>query len=673
MVITHKDMKLTADKAVVYLDTKDAEAFGNVTLYKDESVFKGERINYNFETGKGTVLKVTMEEGVGPWYGKGERADRIGENEFIMQRGYITTCDKEKPHYRIQAKRIKIFLDDKIVAKNIIFFLDDFPIMYFPYYSHPLNDNRPRVTVIPGRNKDWGLFVLTAWRYHFNENAQGRLHLDYRERRDFASGFDHKYRLTNPFVGGDGIFRVYYMNERPLADHPWKLPRELATDETHRYRVQLKHKWQMDNDTQALLEYHRLHDRLFTKDYFFNEYQKESQPESYFSLTRIRPNHTLNLYARKRTNRFFTVVEKLPEVKLDIQNQRIAGTRFYYKSEHSLANLNSKTADSEEDTDSNRADTYNELSYATKFPGWFDWIKFTPYAGTRQTLYSKDKTGVDRNFFRGILYSGFNMYTRFYRIFDIDDKILGVEINKLRHVINPRIEYNYIHRPTVQSSKVGNFDGIDSIGATNTYTFTLDNKLQTKWVKKGEGNPTQIVDLVYLSTSVDFYPHINAGTHPFSNITAELELRPKRWLTFSGDTSYNIYTADFETVNFDLAASGGDRWEVGLGSRYQRDVSTELTSDLSYTISPKWKIRAYNRLAFKKFGEDGGKKINNLAEQEYVITRDLHCWIGEFTYSAIPGRGETLWLAFRLKAFPEFPLIDFNTAYNQRKIGSQAF
>src|SRR3989338_2507616 len=53
VVIDYEDVKLTADKAVVYVDTKDAYCEGNVVLYQEDGIFTGERIVYNFETKKG--------------------------------------------------------------------------------------------------------------------------------------------------------------------------------------------------------------------------------------------------------------------------------------------------------------------------------------------------------------------------------------------------------------------------------------------------------------------------------------------------------------------------------------------------------------------------------------------------------------------------------------------
>ena len=70
--------------------------------------------------------------------------------------------------------------------------------------------------------------------------------------------------------------------------------------------------------------------------------------------------------------------------------------------------------------------------------------------------------------------------TRFYRVFDVQSDAFGIEINKLRHIISPNVGWAYTYKPTVSSSKLLQFDGLDSIGEANQINMSLENKLQTK-------------------------------------------------------------------------------------------------------------------------------------------------------------------------------------------------
>jgi hypothetical protein len=60
-----------------------------------------------------------------------------------------------------------------------------------------------------------------------------------------------------------------------------------------------------------------------------------------------------------------------------------------------------------------------------------------------------------------------------------------------------------------------------------------------------------------------------------------------------------------------------------------------------------------------------------MREQQYSISRDLHCWTVDLTYNDKRGYGSTIWLVFRLKAFPENEF-GFDQTYHQPKPGSQS-
>lgn len=645
-VITHDDIKITAEEVIVYPETKDVYAAGDVTLYKGEDVFEADKVYYNFGNKKGSLMHGDFASG--KVFGETERLEKLSEKELNAIKGYFTTCNLNPPHYRIEARNIKIYLEDKIVAKNVLFYVGNFPLLYFPYYSYSLREDKPKVVIIPGHSKEWGYFLLTSWRYFFNERSRGWIHFDWRDKLGFGEGIDYEY---NTEKYGKGLLKLYYTQERKRG------LREDEPAEKDKYRVKLEHGWKIDNDTEALLEYHKYKDEKFIKDYFYKEYVKDPQPTSYFSITRNKAHYSLRFLARKRVNHFRTIVETLPEVKLNINNYRLGNSRLYYTSDFRFDNFNIKEAYTGEDTDAVRLHADNKFSYPTKLIGYLDWIDFTPYVGHIETFYSKDKYGTDRNFFRGLWYSGYTLSTKIYRVFDVDGEYLNVEVNKLRHLITPSIDYVYRHEPTAIADKMGQFDDVDAYAKAKYYVFALENKLQTKWFKEGTFDKENI-DLVSLRSSVNFYPQIEG--HQFSNVTTSLTLQPKRWLDVTLTNTYNPYTDDFEIFNTEVEAEKS-KWRVKLGSRYyQQTQFHEGTIKATYTLSPKWTLGFYER-----YDLDG----NNLVEQEYALTRDLHCWTAEIIWNI--QEGETIWLVFKPKAFPDFPL-EFVTSYHVPKIGSQS-
>jgi len=655
VLIEYQDAKLTCDKVTVFNETKQAIAEGDVILRYPKvneegeeviTVIRGKRATYNFQTKQGSLIEATIEST--PFYGISTQVDKVSDDELKAKKAYITTCNLDKPHYRLRAKQILIYPGDKIVAKNVVFMSGECPVFYIPKYVQRIDDKRPRVTVVPGHDKDWGTYLLTAWRYYFIEDQQGRLHLDYREKKDFAWGVTHKYKISDL---GEGLLKTYYMHERSIqSKHLWDEDRR--TKEKERFKIQWYHKKEIDDQTTALLEYHKFKDDTFMKDYFFREYEKDEEPETYFLLTHNIPIGTFSFQTEKRVNRFYSAsIERLPELALDTTEQEVFNTPLYFSNETSFSNLRKRYPNSSNHEDANRLDAYNKLSLPKKIA----FINIDPFVGVRQTYFSEDALH-NSDIVRGIFYTGIDLSTKFFRIFDVKGDFLGIEINKLRHVITPTIEYSYIHDPSIPPSNLLSFDEIDSIDRENKVTLSLENKLQTK--RKDVSR-----DLVRFILSTDYLFKKDPEGSRFVSITSDLEITPAAWLRIESDTTFDTRLKRFTTVNADFSIrSEDDKWSFGFGERYERKLNRQLEMQLGYRINPKWKFSIYERF-YPTFSQ--------LKEQEYVITRDLHCWVFTISYNVTRGTGEEIWFALRLKAFPEMGF-EFNKSYHSPKPRSQS-
>ncbi len=654
VIATYEDMKLTADKATVYTDTKIVHAQGNVVLKHKLGTFKAEKAEYNFTTDKATIIQPSMEE-VGEWYGKAETGKKYNEDSYVLENGYITTCDLEKPHYRLQSKKVKVYLGDKIVARHVTLYIKNVPIMYFPYYSHPLNDNRPRVTIVPGHSSDWGYYLLTAWRYVLPSIGHGRIHLDQRELKGFASGFDLNYKKKF----GEGKFKFYYTHE-----HDKVPPNNIPSDTwKERYRVQLKNRSDISENTLLLLELNKMKDKNFIKDYFEPEYDKDHQPDSYISLMHTAKKYNVTLDIQKRLNRFFTVTETLPELTFDLRKTKIKNTPLFFDNKIIFSNFSKKLADSSTDYDTVRFDTYNEISYPFRA---LNFLRLEPWTATRQTYYTKDENG-DESLFRGIFYTGLNMSTKFYRIFDINSDFLNLNINKLRHIITPTAEYKYIHHPTISSSRFYDFDFIDEISHSNILTLGLENRFQTK--RETEDGELKPFDLGYFRTTIDYnFRHDSFGSK-WENLKGDLEITPYKWLKLESDFEYTPETRDFETVNFDTILNK-ENYKFGVGHRYQKDTSSQITTQFKYYINKgkDWKKQWILDTYFRYEAKD-----KNWEEFQIKLTKDLHCWLVDFVYNYEEetdnesGDNHTFFVVFRLKAFPEMAIQLFEASYAEPK------
>lgn len=684
VVITYKDMTLTSDKVTVWTETKEAEAEGNVKLTQGENVYTGERARYNFLKHTGTLTNAKAE--TLPWYAEGKEAERVSEEKFIVRKGHLTTCAHERPHWRISAKRVEIYPHKMVNTYNAVTWLNplslpwDIPVMWLPYYCHPLDDDRPHVTLIPGKYKQWGYYLLTAWRYHLTPNQKGYFHFDYREKKDAAVGMDYIYDSQ---LFGKGNITGYYMNERDVklnynyerltkkrwrdvwgheSNFSWS-----PTTELEKGLLRIRHQWQMTPNTQLTTEMHKYKDENILKDYFFREYEKDVRPESYVLLTNTTEFYNFSLLTKKRMNRFDSTTELLPEAIVSVSDRPIFKSNFYYSGSLKAVNMNQVNprhtdASPGRITDPQHNsiyDAYGKLSYPSKL----GFLKVTPYVAASQTYFERE-IDCDTAQLSGVCYTGVDVSTKFFKIFHTRGSPLGMEINDLRHIITPTLSYNHTAPPTMAPGKV--FGG--GVTRSSAMSLGLENKLQTK-----RGDDLHAADLAMLlvSTSYDF--NHTPGTQ-FSDYTTKLELKPFDWLTATSDAILDPHRRYhhrwLRQLDNHLTFDAGDKWSVGIGHAYT-EGSNSVRLNAKLNLIPGWRFSVYEDFDILSPHPDGKKK-GDLREQEYVITRDLHCWEMNVRYNVNRDKGEEIMLVFKLKAFPDIPF-EFGKGYHRPKVGSQSW
>ncbi len=626
-------------------------AEGNVVLIREDSRLTGEKLIYNFVTLKGEFIdaKVTSK----PFYGAGKKITKEGPNHIILQDGYITTCDLDHPHFRLKSRKVDIYQGDKAVARSTTLVLGQIPVLWIPRYTQDLRHNKPMFTFTPGYDKKWGTFVLSQWRYYWNDNVNTVLHLDYRSRRGLGEGADLNY--TDPRFG-NGFMRIYYTQERLNNDKfffDFNKNNDVPVVEKERFKGEWRHKWDINNQTQATWQYYKLSDADFLKDFFSREYEKDSNPPTYFLLTRgFSTAGTLSLRNDVRVNRFASAIDRLPEINYILPGHKIFGTGFYWKNNSTYSNLAKlQPSPMVNRYETMRVDTNNEISYPFKA----SIFELRPFVGGQETYYSKTLTKENDNTVRGIFRTGADVSTKFFRVYDVKTNLLRLDINRLRHVVTPSVAYFYTHDPSLESAKLVQFDGIDALERAHGMTLALENKLQTKRDGKGE-------DLLRFLLSSNFYLKEDRHKGGFNTVNTKTDFLPNRLVSFYAETNYDTLEDHLSSANLDVYLNDpANKWSVSLGKRYSRAVDDQITGQLNYRINQKWYFEMYHR-----WDVDHG--INK--EHGYTIVRDLHEWEMKFSFNHKETDGDAIWVVFTLKEFPDLA-IDFGTGFNRVKAGAR--
>ncbi|MBF0522077.1 MAG: LPS assembly protein LptD [Candidatus Omnitrophica bacterium] len=646
VVIIYKGATLTCDDLEFYRDTKIAHATGHVRLVSEQGDLSGDKLDFNFETMTGDFYNGNFK--AYPYYGKGEKISKVGDNKILVENGSFTTSDYDKPGYCMKSPKVEIYPKDKLIARDVQVLMGHVPVMYFPKFVQSLNQKKSAFTFTPGYYKTWGAFLLTQYRYAFNDNLTTTLHLDLREKKGLAWGVDFNYKTPS---WGNGLIKTYYMDERNAFHHFYQkqIPKPIYRE---RFKIQWRHQWAIDNKTDAIWQYYKISDANLLKDYFKKEYEKDSNPPSYALVTRRFTNSTLSFRIDDRVNRFVSgVVERLPEIRYDLANQKLGDTGFYFKNTTTASNLSIKdSSPTEIRRETKRFDVNQELSYPMKVA----FLEFRPFVSTEQTYYSKtqgpDRYSILRNYFQ----TGASISTKIFKVLD-GNNFLGIPVDRMRHIITPSVGYVFAPDPTVPSSTLDIFDDIDSRARSHKINFALENKIQVK-----QGKTTR--DIFRVRSDIDFLLKEDPGKGGFSIINSEMDFNPTDWLTLYSDSTYDTQEEYLTTANVDVAIHDKDKWSFDIGKRFNRAVDDQITTQLAYKINSKWAVSILERV---------DAASGTMKEHEYIISRDLHSWKMDLRFSERRGEGSEVMIVFQLKAFPDLGF-DIGSGFNRRKAGTQS-
>jgi len=130
-----------------------------VLTEKGREPITGIRLEYNFKTQRGKILEGRTKMEPGYYYGK--EITKVGEKTLFIRNGTFTTCDLEHPHYYFYTSKMRLKVNKVGVAKPIIMYIADVPVMAVPFGIFPLQKGRRSGIIMPvyGENNYGGRYL----------------------------------------------------------------------------------------------------------------------------------------------------------------------------------------------------------------------------------------------------------------------------------------------------------------------------------------------------------------------------------------------------------------------------------------------------------------------------------------------------------------------------------
>jgi len=667
VLISNQNYTVTAEQALENDATGDIFVEGDTIILDHGHIWRGTNAVYNFKTGD--VRADSFKSAQMPFNLSGDHLAGDSNHVFTATNAIISTDDYAKPLYHIRARTISIVPGQYIEAHQATLFLGTVPIFYFPHFKHTLGKHPNNFEYIPGWRSTYGPYLLSAYNWYGNGLLDGTIHLDERQKRGIAVGPDFLLHLGDY---GQAAFRYYYAHDQDPNADGLNLPHVGP----NRQRMTFYYQDAPATNFTAKIIANYQSDPIVVRDFYESEYQHNIEPASFGEVEQLWPNFTLNAMAQDRLVNFFETVERLPDVRLTGLRQQVGDTPVFYESESSVGYLRRDFSETntlgQTNYSATRADTVQQFTLPQTY---FGWLNVTPRVGGRVTYYSdvEGPATATNAQARGVFNTGVDFSLKASRVYrNLQSQFWDVE--DLRHIIEPDINYAYVPAPSRPASDLPQFDtamptlrqlpleapeynSIDSIGEQNVLRLTLRNKLQTK-------RRNGVEDLINLAVYTDW--NLTPGTnHIFSDLYTDLTLRPRTWLTLSSYARYDLPDHRWRDAINSMSFTPNNTWSFSVGYRYL------MNNDPEFLTTPGQSLPGHNLISasvYYRMNENWAFHMQDfyeaqdgvLQQQTYTLYRDLRSWTAALIFRLTQGIGQpddyTVAISLSLKAFPRFPL-----------------
>jgi LPS-assembly protein len=638
--ITKEGRTLTADSVRVNQTTGDALADGHVHLTSKSDVLSGNRLKLNLNDETGILTDGTVFIAENHLYLKGHEIRKTGLSTYTADAISVTACDGPDPDWELTGRDFKVTIEGYGQAWHTALWAGKIPVLYSPYLLFPVKLKRQSGLLTPefGFSSRKGAEYLQPFYWAIDQSSDATFYADYMSDRGLRNGIEYRYVLADRSYGAlffdgfqdfkiddglqDDTRRYGYADDKALRENKDRYWFRMKHDQELGWGLSAKLDLDVVSDQDYLHEFKSGYDGFDeTRDYFEKTFGRDIDDyNDPIRLNRLNLNRLWNHYSfntdlrwyddviKRRTGGADNTLQQLPTISLDGVKQPIGQSPLYFDLTTSYSYFYRIDG-----TRGQRADVYPRVYYPFEL---FQAFSVEPSAGIRQTAWHVDHYETQPDHERNDLYRALydfklDISTELYRLFDFS---LGGS-DRLKHTIIPEVTYEFI--PDEDQGDFPVFDSLDRIERKNLITYGFTNYFTARKSKPAGGHGGQFNYNPFLrfklTQSFDIDKRNEGDPEPFSDIMAELDLTPGRFVSINSDASWSMYDNEFKSLNTALKLWNQRGDQVSADYRYTRqDPDTAvlgvrtLRLDGELHLSDKWRLRGgyennlYNQIEIER-------------------------------------------------------------------------
>jgi lipopolysaccharide assembly outer membrane protein LptD (OstA) len=611
VIAKNDSITIFSNSIYVNSDSGDAIAEGKVLAIQNGSSIYTDKLVYNFKKDSSFAQHVDMISP--PWICRGDMMKKEGIKSEI-QKPVFTTCDKDTPHYRLEASMIYLYDNDKIESWNTVIYLGDIPVFYFPYYSQPLKGDKKPYDIKFGHNDVSGWYVNTFYNIDFNQYNKWTL------------GFDYLEKIGETYHAN----MVYGIDANTTGTFNGSLTDDVHSDHKRLWSIDFSHNQIFNSTTRLNLRAQSLSDSDMAKNFLDTQGVDVFRHDYGASFsTSIGNNQTIGITASDAevlntiTARYYTSARILPSLNYNLTSLGIIPGRLYY----------------------NHSFNINRIYNITDGGFYSDTAAFNPSVSL--SLPSLYILSLSANAGLSSAWENLNENKKGFIAGDFVNSLTAGENASVDLLPNGYLKANLSHS---YSKKLNKLDGAPHAGITsNMASIALSGgtgiinlnanatyDLLTDTAKTGfDVQRLSMISFSAYTGSGDVYFNSNGSYSPYANIIKNLSLSlgirdmgPKSIWSFSMATNF---------VNNILDPTGREALiRLPDTMTFDTTLNFNFTPEFSFTVS-----RQYDLI------------IKSLTSQIYTASWHIHCWEANISWSKRIDNVEEYFFTVFISAIPE--------------------
>lgn len=709
--VFYEASQISADSMYIDLKKEQAFTYGSTTMRDGDQVLLGRDVAYDVKSQTG-YLEDGLSRIEKSYYG-GQEIRMVGNKVFDVDNGRFTTCDLEDPDFWFTASKLRIYQGDKLVGKPVVAWVNHLPVFYFPFLVVPIRRGRHAGFLIPepGYNNVDGKFLRDlAWYYPYKDYADFIFSMDVMEKTGWKAKLNSNYTKRYSY---DGFLRAAYQKQSRafITSYDWSLRArhhhdlgERAAFDADLDFISNKRIWEnsgsLDENLaerlsssmsyrQPLLGSYLNVGATYTQD-LVNDQAVLSLPSASFSMPG-QPVYELFGFKSGSPAAWFANLSYSYNLRLDhtgvINDSRKSWQDFFWSNRQDSTSILSE----------HHAGIKHNFGLNYNFKP-FAWLNTSQSFSYGEAWFDRDKE--DKSWVRGNDYS--LSASANFNIYGIRNFSSG-KVSSIRHILTPSTSLSY--RPSfAKNERFYSFGGIALSQGKSSLPLSLG--IEQKWQLKYRAGEEEkrIGEAFSLGSRVS--ADLKSKDKKFTHLAHSLAFRPgdfklgsfripgtktvlkevglaydaqmsfshdphditwhslalknqyfthrlmvsgsalyKTWFTKPRNRMFSSFD-DAHEDSFKDRDSSGEGWKLSLSQDISASKSllhpenSNLHFDAGLKVSQNWQMSYSNYYDLKQ---------SKLLSQSISLSRDLHCWKLELSYS-------------RRNEFWEYRFVLFNTA-----------